>query len=87
MEIILILLLGSIIYVLVKNFSFLRKLYLVIKAQRNFSRTYQEQQRRSYEQQNRTEEPPQSSVDKIREAHMDLNGGEYVEYEDIKEEK
>lgn len=86
MEFVPILLLGFIIYVVVKNFSFLRKLYLAFKAQRDFSRRYQEQQR-TYEQQSRTEEPPQSSVDKIREAHMDLNGGEYVEYEDVKEDK
>lgn len=86
MEIIPILLLGFIVYVVVKNFSFLRKLYLVIKTQKDFSKKFQEQQR-SYSQQTKANNPEPSSVDKIREVNMDLNGGEYIDYEDIKEDK
>lgn len=50
---------------------------------------YQEAQRRAEEEQQRQERvrkntsPPQSSVEMIDDAALDLEGGEYVDYEEI----
>ncbi|MDO4695649.1 DUF4834 family protein [Porphyromonas sp.] len=86
MIIIFILFLVLIIYIVVKNYSFLKGLYTAIKAQKEFSRRFQEQQD-AYQSKNRENSSPQSSVDKIRDANMDLNGGEYIDYEDVREDK
>lgn len=84
MGIILLLLLGFIVYVIVRNLSVLRKVYLIFKAQRDFSKRYYEQQQEAKTEHRESQSPPLSSVDKIRGANMDLNGGEYIDYEDVK---
>ncbi|MBR8702936.1 DUF4834 family protein [Porphyromonas levii] len=52
---------------------------------------YKEAQRQAEEEQERRErvrkqtEPEQSSVERIKDASIDLDGGEYVDYEEVKE--
>lgn len=53
--------------------------------QQEARRKYREQQehRRATE---RAENPPQKSEDLIKGANLDLEGGEYVDYEEVKDE-
>ena len=74
-------------YFFVKYFSFIRTVHRTIKTQRDFSRRYREQQERQQQESRRSAEPrdpEQTSVDRINDASIDLEGGEYVEYEDVK---
>lgn len=54
---------------------------------------YKEAQRQAEEEQERQErvrkqtDPEQSSVEKIKDATIDLKGGEYVDYEEVREQE
>lgn len=71
-------------YVIIRFFSVFKKIYLLFKAQREMRQTFEEQQR-SREAEQQTASPEQSSVDRIHDANMDLKGGEYIDYEEVKE--
>lgn len=42
-----------------------------------------EEEQQSRERARRTEDPDQTSVERIHEANLDLEGGEYVDYEEV----
>lgn len=68
--------------IIIRNRNTIRRIY-------KFNRGVKEQQRYFEEEQNRrsqareTVHPKQSSVERIEEANLDLNGGEYVDFEDL----
>lgn len=82
MELLFILLLGFLIYIIVRNFQLIRTIYSAIRKQQAFAKKFRQAQQ---EREREASQPSsQSSVERINDASMDLDGGEYVEYEDVK---
>ncbi|MDN4753494.1 DUF4834 family protein [Porphyromonadaceae bacterium W3.11] len=70
-------------YLLIKNWRLVRAAYKINQTQKAQKKQYQEEQERSERVRKRTR-PEQSSVELINDAHLDLEGGEYVDYEEVK---
>lgn len=84
MNLLLIILLLLFVYVL---YSYRRVLLGAYKLHKGFKQAKQEaeEERKRQERVRRHTAPPQSSVDMIDDAALDLEGGEYVDYEEVKE--
>ena len=80
MEVILLLLILLIIYVVVRGRNLIRMFYMIHKARKQINSTHKKQTQKNAQ----PPKQPKSSVDVIRHAQMDLDGGEYVDYEDVK---
>ncbi len=86
MDLLLILLLILVGLAVYRLWPVLRAISHITSLQREAQRRYQEQQdhQRATE---RADNPPQKSEDLIKGANLDLNGGEYVDYEEITDSK
>lgn len=84
MDLLLILLIVLLMVALYRLLPVFRALRRVSAMKHEAQRRYQEQQehRRATE---RTENPPRKSEDLIKGANLDLEGGEYVDYEEVKD--
>lgn len=70
-------------YLLIRNWRLVRAAYKINQTQKAQRKQYEEEKERSERVRKRTR-PEQSSVELINEARLDLEGGEYVDYEEIK---
>lgn len=75
----------AIIYLIVKHQRTIKQVYDARKAYRQAQERAAEEQERQERVRRRTH-PEQSSVDLIQETRQDLDGGEYVEFEEVPEE-
>lgn len=71
-----------IIYLIWRMWPLITAIYKAKKMHDQAQQQYEEELKQR-EKARRTEDPEQSSVDRIHEANLDLDGGEYVEYEEI----
>lgn len=70
-------------YLLIRNWKIVQAAYRFNQSQQAQRRQYEEEQKRQERIKKQTD-PEQSSVERINDAHLDLEGGEYVDYEELK---
>lgn len=80
MEVILLLLILLLVYAVIRGRNLIRMFYMIHKAQKQMNYSHKKQAQEKV----KTKKTPKSSVDVIQNAQMDLDGGEYVDYEDVK---
>lgn len=79
-------------YLIYRSLPLIVHLYRIFKMQKKFREQFAEQQERRQQaseqpHSQRDDDDDASSVERMREANLDLNGGEYVDYEEIPKEK
>lgn len=72
-----------ILYFLIINWRSVRAAYKLKQAHDSQRKAYEEEKAREERARKHTH-PEQSSVEMINDAHLDLEGGEYIDYEEVK---
>lgn len=78
--------LALLLFFIIKHQKTLHNIYK-IRQQQKEAQERAEEERQRQERVRRHTHPEQSSVDLIKGTHMDLDGGEYVDFEEVSDEK